>query len=90
MRLATAYNIALGVASATNARVTPLGIQTIRVACTNDCYITIGTAPVATLTASTLVRASLAGEVFNIAAGEQIAVIAATAAGTINVTEMTY
>ena len=90
MRLGFAYSIPVGVASATNARVAPIGVYEVRVAATNDCYIVIGTAPVSTTATGTLVRAAVAGEVFSMAAGEQIAVCGGGNGGTLNVTEMTY
>lgn len=91
MRLGFSYNVPIGAASSTNARVQPVGMMEVRLACTVDCYVTIGTAPAATTTGSSLVRASLAGEVFSMAAGEQVAVIAAGGqTGNLNVTEMTY
>ena len=90
MRLGFAYSIPIGVASATNARVAPIGVYEVRVASTSDCYITIGTAPVASTATSTLVRSAVAGEVFSMAAGEQIAVVGNNGGGTLNVTEMTY
>ena len=90
MRLGFAYSISVGVSSATNARVAPIGVYEVRVAATNDCYIVIGTNPVSTTATGTLVRAAVAGEVFSMAAGEQIAVCSGSGGGTLNVTEMTY
>lgn len=89
MRLGFAYTLAIGVASVTG-RVAPLGVMTVRLVATNDCYITIGTNPVATVATGTLMRASTGGELFTIAAGESVAMIAASAGGSLNVTEMTY
>lgn len=90
MRLGTAYSIPITTTSSTNARVTPTGVLEVRVASTADCYIIIGTGPVATVAAGSLLRPAVVGEVFSIAAGEQVAVVGAAAGGTLNITEMTY
>ena len=89
MRQYFSYNAAIGLASVVNARVTPVGINTIRLATTADCYVVIGTTPTATVAAGMLIKASTGGENFGIAAGEQVAVISGTAGGTLNITEMT-
>jgi hypothetical protein len=93
-----AYNLTVGVASVTGARVVPVGTAAVRLTATTDCYVTIApaggfaaAAPSATgsSTGGILIKAaSTNGECFKVSAGDQISVIQSSAGGLLNVVEM--
>ncbi len=89
MRLGFAYSVPITTTSTTATRVDAFGDVTVRLASTADCWVSIGPpGVVATVANSTLIRSSVAGEMFTIGNGEQVAVISTAAGGTLNVTEM--
>src|SRR5690242_20640943 len=90
-----AYNLAVGASSVTGARVVPFGVKAIRLSSTTACYVTI------TPSGSTAAAPSAGGsqpanfllaanwpETFACGVGDQVSVIQAAAAGTLNVTEL--
>ncbi len=66
--------------------VTPNNTSHVRLVATSDCYIAFGTNPTAVVGASMLVTAATP-EYFWVAPGEKLAVIQASAAGILNITE---
>jgi len=85
------YTQAVGAASVTNARVTPVGVRAIRLASTTACWVTIddnGGTP-ASATVGFLLNGGVDGEIFGVCAGDQVSVIQASAAGTLSICEMT-
>ncbi len=81
-----AQSVAIGAASAQS---TAVGSSTrcVRLRATADCYVKIGGNPTANTTTSTLLGAGET-EYFRVNPGDKVAVIQASAAGTLNVTEL--
>lgn len=91
LRPTRSYTIAITTTTTTGTAVVPLGIYNIRLATTADCYVYIGVPAGATgLTTlnGMLLRSSTVGEPFGAAPGDIVAVIASTAGGSLNATEM--
>lgn len=82
LRWGTTSNVAIGAASAQSGTFTSC---VIRVAPTVDCWVRVGANPTAT-TSSTLIFAG-APEYVLVPEGQKIAVLQASAAGTLNITE---
>lgn len=81
-RLGTSQNITITTSSQQSNAFTTLGVFAVRVVCTTDCRIAIGSNPTAT-TSSTLLPAGVP-EYFAVREGEKLAVIGTS--GTLNVT----
>jgi hypothetical protein len=90
LRPAFSYNITTGATATSGTRTTPFGVIALRFCATQDCFVTIGQPPTAaSATTAMLIRASLPGEVFKCAPGDVVSAIESTAAGSLNITEMT-
>lgn len=81
-------NVAVGAASAQTQVFGP-HIDVIRVVSTTNCWINIGTNPTAANADDNLYLPANVIEYFRVAPGQRLAVIQDSAAGTINVSEMT-
>lgn len=91
-RPAFSYNIPFTTALTVFARVTPFPTQRVRIATTAACYVMWGSAAQCALLTTAngmLLQPSIAGETYGIGNGEQVAVIAASGSGSVNVSEMT-
>lgn len=86
-RPATSYNVAIGATSAASSNAFPFGVTVVRLIATSDCYVKFAASPTADTTTSLLLKNNVA-EYFHCVAGNKVAVIQATAAGSLNVTEM--
>ena len=83
----TSTSTTFGAAAVTVAAAAPLGARRVRVECTQDCYITLGTPLlVATSANGVLLRSPTYGQEFGVCVGDQISVIQSTAGGILNVT----
>ena len=90
LRPAFSYNITTGATATTGTRTTPFGVIALRFCATQDTFVTIGQPPTTpSNTNAMLIRASLPGEVFKCAPGDVVSAIESSAAGTLNITEMT-
>lgn len=83
-RIGAVQNITIGATSLQSTAVTRASL--VRLTPTVDCYVTQGTNPTASSTTGALLMAG-ATEYIGIAAGEKIAVIQSSVAGTLNMVE---
>jgi hypothetical protein len=83
IRPGTAQNVTV-VATSTQSAALPAGTTMVRLVSTQDCFVAFGPNPTAT-TSSTSLRSGVA-EYFGVAKGDLIAVIRASADGSLNIT----
>lgn len=88
-RPATSYNVAVGASAAQSATPVPIGVHAVRLVSTTACFVEFGTAPVADVVTNMLLAPNWP-EVFRIRPGEKVSVIQSAAAGTLNITELTF
>jgi hypothetical protein len=86
-RLGTHQSVAYTAVAGTITNAVNDQTRVVRVVCTSDAHVRIGTNPTAT-TSDPLVPANTP-EYFAIARGEKVSAVQATAGGTLHVTEMT-
>jgi hypothetical protein len=83
--IGTSQDVAVGIASASSAAVA-FSTKAVRLFSTTDCRIAIGSGVTATATSTFLPAGK--PEVFLVTSGDVVAVIQASAAGTLNITEL--
>lgn len=85
-RLGTVQSVAYTGTAGTITNGIGTGVQKVRVVCTTDAYIRIGSSP--TATTSDTYMTGLAAEYFTISPGEKVSAVQVASAGTLNVTEI--
>jgi hypothetical protein len=90
MKAGNAYVVAVGASSTQSANVIPAGVRVIRLCATVACWVEIGVNPTATATTSSYLPANWV-EYFVCAGNgiEKVAVLQASAGGSLSITEMT-
>ena len=88
LRPTFSYVITSGTTSTVGARTTPIGVVALRINATADVWVSIGPNPTATATGSMLIQGGDPAEILKANAGDQVAALQVTAAGTVCVTEM--
>ena len=85
----TSQVVAVGAASAAITNGVGANIHDIRVVSTTNCWITIATTPVASAAAGSMYLPAGLVEYLRVSPGQKVAAIQDSAAGTLNVSEMT-
>jgi hypothetical protein len=90
LKAGNAYVVAVGASSAQSAANTAVGVRVVRLCATVACWVEFGPNPTATATTSSYLPANFP-EYFVVAGNgtEKVAVIQASAAGSLSITEMT-